>query len=163
MTKKSEIERLFRSHYSEMFRVATIILRDQEEAHDVVHDIFASIMESDYGDTITQHFLMRSLRNRCLNRLRDRSVAERIKGIYAIETCGNYDPSGILDSNRLDRINAIIQMDLSEASRRVVMMRYGEGMSYKEIADALNISVSGVYKHLRHSLDILRLKLGKNG
>lgn len=163
MTTKTEIERLFRTHYSELFRVATLILRDEEDARDVVHDIFTAIMESDYGDTLTIHFLMRSLRNRCLNRLRDISVADRIKGLYFIETYTNTDVCDRLESQHLDQINEVIRSELSEASRRVLMLRYTEGKSYKEIAETLGITVSGVYKHLRHSLDILRLKLGKNG
>ena len=163
MTKISEIERLFRTHYSELFRVAVLLLHDEEDARDIVHDIFMTILESNYGDTINISFLRKCLRNRCLNRLRDISVADRIKGLYFIETDISSDEYDRLDATRLEQINRAIRSDLSEASRRVVLLRYGEGKSYKEIATELGITVSGVYKHLRHSLDILRLKLGKNG
>ena len=40
MTTKDDIERLFRTHYAAMYRLAMLILRDDDVARDIVHDVF---------------------------------------------------------------------------------------------------------------------------
>ena len=44
MTDKKKLETLFRQHYRQMFRLATILLHDDAESKDVVHDIFAKLL-----------------------------------------------------------------------------------------------------------------------
>ncbi len=38
--RKRQIERLFKQHYRAMFRLASILLHDNEESMDIVHDVF---------------------------------------------------------------------------------------------------------------------------
>lgn len=45
MTTKNNIEYIFRSNYSAMFILANRMLRDEEMARDVVHDIFVKLFE----------------------------------------------------------------------------------------------------------------------
>lgn len=40
MTKRNDIEQLFKSHYPAMHRLAMLTLRDEEAARDIVHDVF---------------------------------------------------------------------------------------------------------------------------
>ena len=40
MTDQKKLEKLFRQHYRQMYRLATILLHDDAESKDVVHDIF---------------------------------------------------------------------------------------------------------------------------
>ena len=44
MTDRKDIERLFRQHYRQMYRLATILLHDDAESKDVVHDVFAQLL-----------------------------------------------------------------------------------------------------------------------
>lgn len=44
MTTKSNIEQLFKAHYNRLFRLAFLILRDEDAARDIVHDVFASLL-----------------------------------------------------------------------------------------------------------------------
>ena len=41
MTDQKKLEKLFRQHYRQMYRLATMLLHDDAESKDVVHDIFA--------------------------------------------------------------------------------------------------------------------------
>ena len=38
MTDEKELEKLFKQHYRQMYRLATILLHDDAESKDVVHD-----------------------------------------------------------------------------------------------------------------------------
>ena len=44
MTDQKKLEQLFRQHYCQMYRLATILLHDDAESKDVVHDIFAHLL-----------------------------------------------------------------------------------------------------------------------
>lgn len=74
-----------------------------------------------------------------------------------------YSQTSQSDEDLLRRINEITNSCLSEQCRRVVSLRFTDGMSYEEISSALGISKVAVYKHLRHALDVLRQKLRQDG
>ena len=42
--RKQFIQKLFRQHYRQMYRLATMLLHDDAESKDVVHDIFAHLL-----------------------------------------------------------------------------------------------------------------------
>ena len=70
--ERIEIQRLFKQHYAKMYRMARTILYDEQESEDVVSDIFEDLL---HGQTILkpeteERYLLTSVRNRCLKRLR---------------------------------------------------------------------------------------------
>ena len=161
MTKIEDIERLFRTHYASMYRLAMLILRDENVSKDIVHDVFEVLLVSGKAD-VTEAYLLTAVRNRCLKHIRSLSVRKRLKEIYSI------DEEEILseewpDEETIGLIQRTVAKDLTESCRKVVDLRFAESKSYQEIADALGISTVAVYKHLRHALDVLRKKLSQNG
>ena len=81
MTDQSKLEKLFRQHYRQMYRLATILLHDDAESKDVVHDIFAHLLvdQKDLKEDSVEHYLLTCVRNRCLNMIRSRKIQERAK------------------------------------------------------------------------------------
>lgn len=161
MPQINDIEQLFKAHYTAMHRLAMLILRDEDVARDIVHDVFESLLNAGLTDVSAQ-YLLRAVRNRCLNYLRSLSTRERVKELYAL------DEREIADEERPDeetmaRIHSTVTNDLTAACRRVVELRFTDGKSYKEIATTLGVSEVAVYKHLRHAIDVLRKKLSQNG
>ena len=45
--RERHIERLFRQHYSAMHRLAYLLLHDDDDSKDVVHDVFAKLLVED--------------------------------------------------------------------------------------------------------------------
>ena len=45
MVTLDDIETLFKDNYSRMHSLASAILHDKEGAYDIVHDVFASILD----------------------------------------------------------------------------------------------------------------------
>ena len=161
MTTTNDIEQLFRTHYTAMHRLAMLILRDEDVARDIVHDVFESLLNTGLTDVSAQ-YLLRAVRNRCLNHLRSFSTRERIREIYALDE-QEIDDEEWPDDETVAKIHSTVANDLTDACRRVVELRFTDGRSYKEIASALDISEVAVYKHLRHAIDVLRSKLSQNG
>ncbi len=70
--------------YRQMYRLATILLHDDAESKDVVHDIFAHLLDDPKGlkEETAEHYLLTSVRNRCLNVIRSRQIQERVEHLY---------------------------------------------------------------------------------
>ena len=161
MTKIDDIERLFRTHYATMYRLAILILRDENVSKDIVHDVFETLLVSEKTN-VAEAYLLTAVRNRCLKHIRSLSVKDRLKEIYFInedEILSEEWP----DKETIGLIQKTIAEDLTESCRKVVNLRFAETKSYQEIADILGISTVAVYKHLRHAIDVLRKKLSKIG
>lgn len=161
MPQQNDIEQLFRTHYRAMHRLAMLILRDEDVARDIVHDVFESLLNAGLTD-VSGQYLLKAVRNRCLNYLRGMSTRERIKELYALDEQEIADEE-LPDEETIAQIHSTVANDLTDACRRVVELRFTDGKSYKEIATMLGVSEVAVYKHLRHAIDVLRKKLSKNG
>ena len=144
-----------------MHRLAMLLLRNEDVARDIVHDIFESLLNAGHTD-VSGQYLLKSVRNRCLNYLRGLSTSERIKELYALEE-QEIAAEEWPDDETIAKIHSTVSNNLTDACRRVVELRFTDGMSYKEISQTLGISEVAVYKHLRHAIDVLRKQLSKNG
>ena len=76
MTDQRGLQKLFKQHYRQMYRLATILLHDDAESKDVVHDIFAKLLDDhrDLREDTAQSYLLTSVRNRCMNVIRSRQI-----------------------------------------------------------------------------------------
>ena len=76
MRQEKDIEQLFRQHYAKMYNLARYILSDDDESKDVVSEVFAQILADDVVllPKSEEGYLMRSVRNRCLNLIANKSV-----------------------------------------------------------------------------------------
>lgn len=138
-----------------MYSLAYSLLKDEEEAHDVVHEVFSTILYSKDEEEYGAGFLIRCVRNQCLNIIRRMPVRESIRRHLIIE-----GESEIHDSRysmeMLDEIHDMILHELPEQCSKVMRLRYEEGWSYMDIAAGLSISKVTVYKHLKNGIDYLR-------
>lgn len=152
----TDIERLFRRSYPSLLGLATALLHDPETARDIVHDVFAAILDNPPAAPLTTGYAARAVRNGCVNHLRHLSVRERFAGMFIpeLEDAEEWPPETLLQ-----RIRELVASYPSEQGRRVLRLRFGRGMKYAEIASELGISQVAVYKHLRHALDVLRQSL----
>lgn len=155
MTITDEIEQLFRSNYKAMLVLANRLLRNEEVARDVVHDVFASLLTDKDLSSVTPAYLLTAVRFACLKHIRSLSVHERFSKLYALDNSEMEDKPW-QEEEDVEKINDIIERHLPERSRRVIRLRFSDHMTYREIADELSISEVAVYKHLRHAIDILR-------
>ncbi len=162
MTKKTDIELLFRTHYAAMYRLARALLHDDDIARDVVQDVFVSLFNNGSVGKITGSYLLSGVRNRCLNHLRDLSIHDRLSSLYLLELQDS-EREDWPDEETLRRLSEMLDSALTPQCRRVVEMRYRDGLSYTGIASGLGISESTVYKHLRHAIEIMRKKFKLHG
>lgn len=157
MMQKEQIEKLFRCYYREMFRLANLLLHDEAESKDAVSEVFVQLMNrtDDLQEDTERAFLMQSIRNRCLNVIRNRSLQQQILKLYLLDIQTEIYPVEVREEE-LNVIRSIIDTQLTATDRHILFLHFRQKLKYREIAEEQGISEVAVYKHLRKSLDIIR-------
>ena len=145
--EQEAVKRLFMQHYVKMQRVARTLLYDEKESEDVCSDVFETLLRADMllEPETEEHYLMTSVRKRCLKRLRHESVTKAPSPLPLWGSASEED-------DRLSDIEEFVASHLSEREQRIFGLRFLEGYSYEEIAVAEGISKVAVWKHLSHAI-----------
>ena len=143
-----------------MYRLATILLHDDAESKDVVHDIFAHLLDdhTDLREETAESYLLTSVRNRCLNVIRSRQIQERVEHLYLLDLDTNITPTDRLEEELKTLHKGIDQLE-PPVCRDIIIQHFRDGMTFKEIAHRMSVSETTVYKHLRRALSQLRTHL----
>ena len=162
MTDQKKLEKLFKQQYRQMYRLATMLLHDDAESKDVVHDIFAHLLRDsqDLREDTAESYLLTSVRNRCLNVIRSRQIQERVEHLYLLDIDTTITPTERLEEELEALYKGIDQLE-PPVCRDIIMQHFRDGITFKEIANCLGVSETTVYKHLRRALNQLRTQLKK--
>ena len=162
MTDQRKLQKLFKQHYRQMYRLATILLHDDAESKDVVHDIFAQLLDDhrDLREETAQSYLLTSVRNRCMNVIRSRQIQERVEHLYLLDLDTTITPTELLEEELKALYKGIDQLE-PPVCRDIIMQHFRDGITFKEIACHLGVSETTVYKHLHRALSQLRTHLKK--
>lgn len=163
LVNANAIETLFREHYEGLSRYAFSILKDQEEAEDVVQKLFVKLWEKRNDLEIwkdIKSYLYRSTYNASLNEIK------RIKRHTLYETSdkenafqSDHDASSKVMNEELEKhIESAIQSLPTKCGEVFRLSRFKE-YSYKEIAEKLDISVKTVENHMGKALKLMREEL----
>ena len=154
MLEKLILEQLFRRNYSEMIRLARVLLGDDEEAEDVVQDVFLRVADSNVAPK-NDGYLLIAVRNTCLNRIRQMKVHDQVKRLLPVET--EIDLQHIdKQLERLDDIAAFVEERLEEPHRSIFLLRFGEDLTIAEIARRLGMNPNTTYKYLTQSIQQIK-------
>ena len=160
MIDQRKLEKLFKQHYRQMYRLATILLHDDAESKDVVHDIFARLLDDqrDLREETAESYLHTSVRNRCPNVIRSRQIQERVERLYLLDLDMTIIPTERLDEE-LKTLHKGIDLLEPPVCRDIILQHFRDGVTFKEIARRMGVSETTVYKHLRCALSQLRTQL----
>jgi RNA polymerase sigma-70 factor (ECF subfamily) len=150
---------LFDRYKDYVYRVAFFLTRNSGDAEEVVQDAFIDVLRAlprydTAGPARFETWLYRVTVNRCRSRFRRKrlpssdwdDVSERIERI--VNGHPNHQPEQTTIS-REQRAALWQAVDgLPEAHRQVVVLRYQSGLSYEEIAQAMEINVGTVKSRL---------------
>lgn len=145
-----------------MYRTAVALLHDGDLARDIVHDVFASLLDCSPGISVSIGYLLSAVRNRSLNHIRDTDIHRRIASLYFLDN-EEYGTEEWPDEETVSRIYSLISNDVSPQARRVMELRFSDGMPFSRIAATMGISETAVYRHMNNALTIIRKKLNANG
>lgn len=159
----NELEQLFRDHYEGLCRYAFTILKNQDDAADIVQHLFVKLWEKRSEIEILSNvksYLYRSAYNASLNAVK-KSKRQVLFGSLEseIEPVSSDDTSDMLLSQELEgRIEEALEQLPEKCGEVFRMSRFSE-LSYKEIAEKLGISVKTVENHMGKALRLMRNEL----
>ena len=155
-------ESLFRTEYARVVGIAHRVLADQAEAEDVAQDVFVSFYRSHPANvSYAPAWLHAAAAHAALNALRGRDRRSRREAAQAVPldaAAVSDDPAEVVvASETRDEVRAVLAR-LPERSAAMLALRYA-GLSYAEIAAALDIRASSVGTLLRRAEDAFRREL----
>ena len=157
--KTRHIESLFKQHYQAMYRLAFMMLHDKEESRDIVHDVFARLLDGDirFDNNKAGAFLSSCVRNACLNVMRTQDTRERAMRDFPIDDENASDSEAF--ESEIKALQDGISLLTPPVCREIILLHYRYGLTFKQIATQLHVSETTIYKHLRNALNQLRLTL----
>jgi RNA polymerase sigma-70 factor (ECF subfamily) len=154
-------EALFGNYYPQLVRFAEGYLFDIQECEDIVQNIFIHFWENAAQIHVEQSvkaYFFQSVKNRCLNRLRDLRIHDKHNILY-IEALMNFENAEeIPDAEIIIQINHAIEQ-LPEQMRAIFKLKYLEGKKLSEIARINQISENTVKTQLLRAKEKLRKSL----
>lgn len=153
----SIFERLFRQHYNTLANYAYSILKNKENAEDVVQDIFVKLWQN-APDVIdkpeAKFYLFTATKNNCISFLRKQAGKTFVRP-EDVQLPAHADEPG---RDQPD-ITAVIDKALSalppQCQAIFKLSRFGK-LTYQQIADELGLSVKTVENQMGKALRIMR-------
>ena len=159
--KEKQFKALFEKYYTKLYYSSLAIVRDEDDARDIVNDVFAHIWEKhdSFEDTVNSMYLYTSIRHRSLDHLKKKKVRDN----YANNYIKNNDEGFLYDDEEEERIRQIQKVidKMPEKTKYVLDQCYMEGKRYMEVASDIGISRDGVRKHIVKALRLLREAFSK--
>lgn len=156
-------ETVFKKHYQALCNYACGILKDMDDAEEVVQSIFLKFWEQREGIEINvslKSYLYRAVHNTCLNRLKHLKIQETYRQYVGDYLENSYDSAtDILDKVALESSIEDALKKLPEQCRLIFKMSRFEELKYQEIADRLGLSVKTIENQIGKALKIMRTEL----
>ena len=154
----------YNRYWAVLFQHARRMLRDEEEAVDILQDVFTTIWYKSSELTITtsmKTYLYTAVRNRVISNIRHNRVRESYLGSLTeiIEKGESVTDEQVRYREFFVQIESEISK-LPPKMREVFELSRNQGMTHRQIAEKLNIADETVKKQVYKALKILRVKLG---
>ncbi|MDR6784279.1 RNA polymerase sigma-70 factor (family 1) [Pedobacter africanus] len=154
---------IYDRYWPVMFRHSRKMLRDDDEAIDVVQDIFTTLWAKAAETVFTtsiRSFLYSATRNKVIDLIN----RNKVRTNYLANLQEFYDKGEFLTEDIIREKELInrIEMEvakLPEKMRKIFELSRKHHLSYKEISEITNVAEGTVKKQVHNAIKILRLKL----
>ncbi len=159
----STFEQMFKSHYKVLHAYASVMLRDEDTAEEIVQSMFLKFWEKRSllnVQTSIKAYLYKCVHNDSLNYLKHQTIKTKYQD-YAVHSMNDhYEPaSSKVELTELETRLQEALKELPEQCRTIFQMSRFEELKYREIADQLGLSVKTIENQMGKALRILRIKL----
>ncbi|HYG41259.1 MAG TPA: RNA polymerase sigma-70 factor [Cytophagales bacterium] len=163
MDRKGLIEELFKTYYSPLVKLVYRMLKNVEVSEDIVQDVFIKVWNNRQNLDETKSiksYLYRSAINTTLNHIEKNKRSVQVTKIDSnlVSYSGNQTEEKVNFKELEKKVSAAIDTLPPKCKVIFVMSRYDE-LSYKEIADTLELSVKTVENQIGKALSIMREQL----
>ncbi len=148
-TTRVDIDAYYTRYGPMVFRRCRALLQDDEQAKDAMQEVFVKLLmhQDRLRDQFPSALLFRIATNICLNVIRARRRHPAASGEDVLDGIAAYDES----ERRTVLRDLLERLFLKEkpSTREMAVMHFVDGMTFKEVAGEVGLSVSGVRKRIR--------------
>lgn len=156
--RKLGIEELYKNYSKLVFGVIYSILKNTDETEDVLQNVFIKIFKLDNEKLPTKsHFswLYSVAKNETINYIKKHSKEKNFENLYEISD-NDTEIEKVLDK---EYFNNLIN-NLPTKQQEILSLKIVSNLSFKEIANILNMKIPAVQWHYYKSLNTIKLLLG---
>ncbi|HYW94816.1 MAG TPA: RNA polymerase sigma-70 factor [Bacteroidales bacterium] len=158
-------ENLFHSYYPRLCRYAETLLKTEGLPEEIVQDVFYNIWKKRKELAIKislKSYLYRSVYNHALMHLRKYKHEIRLDENWAVNQAGEMaGPMEKIDEKEISSLVSATLSTLPERTRVIFTLNRMEGMTYRDIAERLSVSVKTVEANMSKALKALRRSLNE--
>jgi RNA polymerase sigma-70 factor, ECF subfamily len=157
-----ELDRLYDDHAAALFAFVLNVTRNEADTRDVLQEVFIKLArhpESIADVRDERGFLIRLSHNAAIDLLRRRAVREKKRDQLALEFTGALAASADPDTQAFREALSLALGTLPTEQRAVVQLKLWGGLTFEEIAEALEIPLNTAASRYRYGLDKLREQL----
>ena len=148
------MDRLYQRHGPALMLFARLYVADGAAAEDAVHRVFVKLLGGHYiVEGSAAAYLYRAVKNEALNDRRSRS-----REIATGEERAWFSSDGPAKSETAIELQRALSA-LPEEQRDVVVMRVWSGMTFEEVAEAMEVNIHTAASRYRYGLERLRERL----
>jgi len=159
---EAEFREMFNAHFNQVRNFIYYKYRDADLAEDMAQEAFARLWETrdNIERSTVRSYLYTISNNTAKNIMIRNGVRLRFETSQHVDDRNRQSPDFLLEAEeyktRLERVLS----DMPDGAREVFLMSRLDDMSYKEIAEAIGLTVKAVEKRISKAKAFLREKLG---
>ena len=154
---QTEIDILYNQYYTQLVLWADTILKDMDQAEDVVQELFIRLWEKKLYETLVREgvkaYLYTAVRNLACRRLKNRMVRDILPDLSVAQNV--WEDMDRSHEEIIERVLEEIEK-LPPRSREILECVHLKNMKYAEVAEKMGISVATVKTLLVRSIKSLR-------
>lgn len=153
---------LMETYFKELASFAYQYVKSSHIAKDVVQDVFANIWERKEAWEPTKSvkkYLYQSVENEALKKVRDKKTENKYLEAYANEEDRKMTPKEFDKESQFKQAVQKAIKELPDRARMAYTLHRRDGLTYKEIAEIMEISHRTVESQISRALKILQNKL----
>jgi RNA polymerase sigma-70 factor (ECF subfamily) len=154
-----EFEKFFREEFNALSNLAYTVVKDTDEARDVVQQVFLNYWQNRENIVIrgaAKGYFYKAVLNTAVNRLNKSKRLTTLEGTQLLTL--SQEPEAEDNTRLKDQLHTAIN-NLPPVCQHVFRLSRFSDMTNKEIAQELDISVKAVEKHNTKALKVLREQL----
>ncbi len=156
-------EQIYKMYFPRLAQFLYRYVNSTHVAEDLVHNVFYSVWNNhkQIQDVETlRPYLYQACRNQALKYLRkEHEILSQIEILNNFDNSHDHSPDEILETNDLELAVIKAVKSMPERRRQIYLMHREDGLTYKEIAEILELSVKTVETQISRSLKYLRDRL----
>jgi len=157
-----DIARLYDEHAQPLHALLLNLTRNEADSRDLLQELFVKLARDENllrGVREERAFLLRLAHNAAIDRLRRRGTRERVRENFTREMVSPFAPAADPDEATFRQELAAALAELPPEQRAVAHLKLWAGLTFEQIAAALEIPPNTAASRYRYAIDKLRGRL----